>query len=140
LQGFHYLYSFLWAKSPMVLILQMDRQTLADSTAILHFLDGRAAPEARLFPDEPAARAEVERLEALFDSELGVHSRLWVYASYLPGSVDRILEIAAQGVPSWQPRLLKRLFPLMRRVLEWRLGGLQAARVADRLVRCRGVF
>lgn len=144
LQGFHYLYSFPWAQSPLVPILRIDGETIVDSTAILHALDRRAPPAARLFPDEPAARRDVEQLEELFDTELGVYSRLWVYASYLPGSwpgsLDRLIETAAQGVPRWQPHLLKIMFPVVRRVLSWRLGGLQDSRVADGLVRVKEIF
>lgn len=140
LQGFHYLYSFPWAQSPMVPILRINGETFTDSTAILHALDRRAPPDVRLFPDDPTARREVERLEELFDTELGVFSRLWVYASYLPGSVNQILETAAQGVPRWQPHLLKILFPVVHRVLSWRLGGLQDTRVAAGLVRVKEIF
>jgi glutathione S-transferase len=140
LQAFHYLYSFPWAKSPMVPILRIDAETLTDSTDILHALDRRAPAHARLFPDDPAARREVERLEALFDAELGVFSRLWVYASYLPGSLDQIIDIAAQGVPRWQPRVLKFVFPVVRSLLSWRLGGLQASRVAAGLERSKEIF
>lgn len=140
LQAFHYLYSFPWARSPMVPILRIDDEVIDDSTAILHALDRRAPSQVRLFPDEPAARSEVQRLEELFDVELGVYSRLWIYASYLPGSLDPIIDIAAQGVPRWQPRVFKLMFLLVRGVLNWRLGGMQDTRVAAGLARSKEIF
>lgn len=139
LQGFHYLSAIPWAKSPTVPILRIDGHVLKDSTEILHYLDRRAPPGAKLFPEDPARRLEVEELEQLFDEELGVYSRLWVYASYLPWSLDAIIKIAAQGCPSWQAPALKALFPLIRRFLQWRLGGMAADRVARGLERVKQI-
>jgi glutathione S-transferase len=140
LQGFHYPLSFLWAQSPSVPVLRIDGQVLKDSTEMLHYLDRRAPPERRLFPDDPKRRSEVVALEELFDTELGVESRRWVYSSYFPGSTDEILAIAAQGAPRWQASALKVLMPALQRVIAWRLGGLDTAQVDRGLTRCKQIF
>src|SRR5437764_9350523 len=48
---------------------------LRESRDILVWVDGRIATEQRLFPEEPAAREEVERLCRRFDDELGPKGR-----------------------------------------------------------------
>ncbi|MBL4849148.1 MAG: glutathione S-transferase [Planctomycetes bacterium] len=55
----------------------------ADSSDILAHLDRRAAPAERLYPSDPVARAEVERLEDRFDEVLGPHVRRYLYGHIL---------------------------------------------------------
>jgi glutathione S-transferase len=55
-----------------------------DSTDILRYLDGMAPPGARLFPEDPEARRDVEELEDAFDVGLGPHVRRWAYSLILP--------------------------------------------------------
>jgi glutathione S-transferase len=65
-------------------ILVSRAGTFDDSTDILRYLDGLTPPAARLFPEEPALRREVEELEDTFDEGLGPHVRRWAYSLILP--------------------------------------------------------
>jgi glutathione S-transferase len=65
-------------------ILVSRAGTFADSTDILRYLDGLTPPGARLFPEDPAGRREVEELEEAFDVGLGPHVRRWAYSLILP--------------------------------------------------------
>lgn len=140
LQGFHYPLSFLWARSPSVPVLRIDGQVLKDSTDILHHLDRRSPPEQRLFPDDPGLRCEVAALEDAFDTTLGVESRRWVYASYFPSPPEKLVAIAGQGAPRWQGATLGAVMPMIRRVLVWRLGGIDPEQVSRGLERCQQIF
>jgi glutathione S-transferase len=141
LQGFHYIPALLWARSPTVPVLRIDGRTLTDSTDILHHLDQHAPPASRLFPDDPALRRDVAQLESRFDDPLGVDSRRWVYDGYFrSGRLGDIIEIAAQGAPRWQARVLPTVFPLLRAFLSRRLGGLSRDIVAAGVARSREVF
>src|SRR5205807_1286663 len=91
-------------------------RALPESTAILHFIDARLAPERRLFPDEPALRREVEALEQDFDERLGPHTRRLVYYHLLP---DRELTLAAIGqrAPRVEVAAARLGYPLLTRML-----------------------
>ena len=51
-------------------MLQLDGQTIGDSTAIIAALE-RIHPEPSLYPGDPAERLWVLELEEFFDEELG---------------------------------------------------------------------
>jgi glutathione S-transferase len=59
-------------------ILQLEGETIADSTAIIGALE-RRWPDAPLYPDDPDDRRRALDLEDFFDEELGPHSRLLVF-------------------------------------------------------------
>lgn len=69
--------------------------TLRDSTEILKWLDTIAPRQARLYPRDDAARAEVEALEDRFDETLGPATRRWAYSSALH---DRTLMLELMSV------------------------------------------
>ena len=54
------------------------------SAAILAYADRHTEPAARLYPDDPARRAEVVALERDFDARLGPEGRRWMYFHILP--------------------------------------------------------
>lgn len=91
-----------------------------DSTDILYYLDGFAAPDKKLFPVEQPQRAEVERLESRFDEILGPATRLWVYVQLLPRK-ELSLSILDGTVPRYQMVLGRPLFGLVRVLMKWRL-------------------
>ncbi len=91
---------------------------LTDSTDILHWADAQAPPARRLFPGAGAERAEVERLEAYFDEELGPAGRLWMYHHVLDGAAGPALKYNCTGVPSWQRRLFPMAFPVVAGVIK----------------------
>jgi len=141
LQGFHYALALRWAHSPTVPVLRIDGRVLRDSTEILRDLDTRVPAAARLYPDDPALAAEVTELAAGFDVPLGVDTRLWIYHGYFTGGrLADIIATAAQGAPPWQARAMPWLFPVVRRFLERRLGGLSRERVDLAVARSRAAF
>ena len=84
----------------------------ADSRAILFYADGMSPADRRLYPQDPAERADVVALEERFDTVLGVEGRRWVYHHVL---ADRraMAPFNLTGVPSAQ----RRAFPLLVRVV-----------------------
>jgi glutathione S-transferase len=61
-------------------VLVTDDGVFGDSTDILKYVDPFLPEDARLYPEEPAARREVEELEDLFDRKLGPRARRWAYS------------------------------------------------------------
>lgn len=119
LQVFHYLAVRRLGSGGMVPVLVAGTQAVADSTAILHFLDARLPEPCRLYPE--AQRGEIEALEEHFDEHLGVETRRWVYFHWMNAPVREVLDIAAHGVPRWQRWIAPLLLPLLRRFLNRRL-------------------
>lgn len=116
LQVFHYRPVRRYSKAGKVPVLLADGQAIADSTAILHYLDRHhVAPERRLYPD--ALRAEVEALEERFDEQLGVETRRWVYYRFMVLPPREVLRTAAQNTPAWERVAAPLMFPMMRRFL-----------------------
>lgn len=73
-------------------VLQDQGRSYADSSEILAHLDRRADPAQRLYPADPIAKAEVERLEDRFDETLGPHVRRYIYGVILGDPIaDRLL-------------------------------------------------
>jgi glutathione S-transferase len=71
-------------------ILQLDGETIADSTAIIGALE-RRRPEPSLYPEDPEARRRALDLEDFFDEEVGPHTRLLAFheATRDPATVER---------------------------------------------------
>jgi glutathione S-transferase len=61
-------------------VLVTDDGVFDDSTDILKYVDPFLPEDARLYPEDPAARREVEELEELFDRKLGPRVRRWAYS------------------------------------------------------------
>ena len=92
-------------------VLVCGDRVLADSADIVEEADARAAPERRLYPDDPEAAAEVRALERDFDENLGPHGRRWMYHE-IRGRRDLALAYGCTGVPAWQRRALQLTYPL----------------------------
>jgi glutathione S-transferase len=90
---------------------------LSESADIVAFADSRAAPEARLFPEDPQQAAEVRALERDFDTRLGPHGRRWMYDS-MRGRRDLAVAYAPTGVPAWERAALKLAYPVVSRVID----------------------
>lgn len=103
----------------MVPVLLTPQGAIADSTAILHFLDSHLAEPRRLYPE--AQRAEIEALEERFDEGLGVETRRWVYFHWMQLPASRLMKTAGQGTPAWERFVAPALFPMLRRYLDQRL-------------------
>ena len=61
-------------------VLIVEGKAFTDSTEILKYLDTIAPDEAKLYPTQPALLKEVEDLETLFNTQLGIASRVWAYS------------------------------------------------------------
>ncbi len=96
--------------------LVMPGRVLKESNDILRFCDEQLAPERRLFPEDVAARAEVEALVADFDRGLGPAIRRWLYFHLLP---DRRVasELLTSTGPGWERSVTRTLFPVMRAMM-----------------------
>lgn len=120
LQMFHYPWAWAAAGTPMVPVLIDGQTTIADSTAILQYLDRTADPSLRLYPADAASRADVDRLEHDFDERLGVETRRWMYLELMrDGDVD--LSFMAHEVPAIERWALPFAIPIGRRFIRWRL-------------------
>ena len=96
--------------------LVMPGRVLKESNDILRFCDEQLAPERRLFPEDAAARAEVDALVADFDRGLGPAIRRWLYFHLLP---DRPVasELLTSTGPGWERSVTRTLFPVMRAMM-----------------------
>jgi glutathione S-transferase len=116
LQVFHYLAVRPYSAKGMVPVLVTNGEAVADSTAILKFLDRSLPEESRLYPEK--LLPEVEALEEGFDEKLGIETRRWVYFHWMWQPTREVLPIAAQLTPRWQRMLAPLLFPLLRLYLK----------------------
>lgn len=102
-------------------VLVTGNGVFADSTDILKFLDSGLPEERRLYPVEPILRAEVERLEDLFDTRLGPHTRRWAYF-YVLQRPSELFPIVCDRVPAIEGAVFRALYPvfrgLMRRLMQ----------------------
>lgn len=137
LQVFHYPRTYWVSRGPQVPVLIDDREVISDSTAILKYLDRYAEEESRLYPAEPDLRRQVESLEELFDTELGVESRRWVYYHMLSRPWTG-LSTAAQGVPLYEKLLTPIFYPFMGWLIVHKLK-VRSARVAAGIARSREI-
>lgn len=103
----------VWSTVP---VLVTPSGAFGDSTAILRFVDGRLPADRRLYPEDLAARTEVEALEDRFDEHLGPHTRRVAYYFLLP---DRKLvsDMLAQSLSPLQEAATRALFPVVRATL-----------------------
>ena len=111
-QGIHQVVARRTGGGMTVPVLVCGDEVLTDSEAILHHADRHTAPERRLFPEDPAKRAEVERLCRWLDDGLGPDGRRWIYARMLPHK-QLLLPFNNQGVPAWEARALRVLWPVI---------------------------
>ena len=98
-------------------VLVCGERVLAESAEILEWTDGMAPAERRIYPDDPAARAEIGKLERDFDRRLGPEGRRWMY-NELRGCREIALSYATTGVPAWERRLMPLLYPLVWRGID----------------------
>ena len=98
-------------------VLVCGDRVLADSAEIVDLADALAPPARRLYPQDPAAAAQVRELERDFDSRLGPHGRRWTYHG-LHGRRDLALAYGCTGVPAWERRVLSLAYPLLIRGID----------------------
>jgi glutathione S-transferase len=120
LQVFHYRPVRRHSKAGKVPVLVTEGEAIADSTAILHYLDRRLPAQRRLYPE--VQRAEVEALEDRYDEVLGIETRRWVYQRWGELPAREVLRTAGQNTPGWERAAATVMFPLVSRFLDARLG------------------
>ena len=135
---FHYPFTLLRGGGRTVPVLVTPAGVFADSTDILRYADSFARDGEALYPDDPAARREVEALEDRFDRELGTEARLWGYHQLLPRS-DLAVRMLRDGTPPAEAAALPFVFPLARAFI-WRALGITDERAAHALERVERIF
>jgi glutathione S-transferase len=96
------------------LLVQGDRRW-TDSTHILVHADAFRGGGV-LFPRDAALRREVDRLEELFDTQLGPNTRRWAYEHLLPDA--RLLRsLWSREAPGIEALLLPLITPIARRLI-----------------------
>jgi glutathione S-transferase len=122
-QGIHRLAARRAGGGRTVPVLVTPHEVVADSAAILAWVDERTPPEHRLFPADPGERREVEALCRRLDEQFGPTGRRLMYVHML-GQRRLTLRFNNQGVPGWEDRVIRWGWPLvvrlMRHVLEIR--------------------
>ena len=78
-------------------VLQLDGETIGDSTAVIAALEERY-PDPPLYPADPEQRRRALELEDFFDEELGPHARLLAFYELI-NEPEMFAEIASQAVP-----------------------------------------
>jgi glutathione S-transferase len=120
-QGIHRLAASRAGGGVTVPVLVTQDGAIGESHEILEWVDERTPPERRLFPQEPEARAQVERLCRRFDSELGPKGRRLMYVHLLR---DRPLALRFNnaGVPRWEDWTVRHGWRAMQAVIRRVLG------------------
>jgi glutathione S-transferase len=103
---------------------------IGESAEILEWADRQMPPERRLLPAEAAERAEVQRLCARFDEELGPKARRLMYVHLLEDK-PLALRFNNDGVPAWEERTMRAAWPLIERVIRRVLDITPGVEVAD---------
>jgi glutathione S-transferase len=129
-QGIHRLAARRAGGGSTVPVLVTPEGAIGESAEILAWVDRQTPLERRLFPPEPAGRAEVEKLCARFDEELGPKARRLMYVHLLE---DRPLALRFNndGVPAWEDRALRAGWPLIGLVIRRMLDITPGIEVAD---------
>ncbi|MEZ4468754.1 MAG: glutathione S-transferase family protein [bacterium] len=108
-------------------VLVVDGQPMADSSAILAWIDARLPADRLLYP--PDLAEEIRSLEDRFDEDLGPATRRLVYA-YGFETPRVMVWTASQGVP-WLDRVLLRLALPFARPKFSKVVGLEAEDLAQ---------
>jgi glutathione S-transferase len=98
-------------------VLVWGERVFAESADIVEEASAKAPPSRRLFPDDPAAAAEVRALQRNFDADLGPEGRRWMYNA-LRGHRDIAITYGCTGVPAWQRRALPFAYPVAARIID----------------------
>lgn len=115
-QGIHRFAARRAGGGSTVPVLVTPDGAIGESREILEWVDARTPLEQRLFPAEPEARSEVDRLCARFDLELGPKGRRLMYVHIFPQR-DLALGFNDNGVPAWEDRMLRFGWPLFERII-----------------------
>jgi len=115
-------------------VLVTDAGVYPDSTDILEFLDRRHSNNARLYPDGPEPRREVNELEDLIDLKLGPHTRRLAYFHLLQHK-GLFLGSVLTGASGKERFVFRAAFPIIRGLMRkgMRINPESAGRSLDRI-------
>jgi glutathione S-transferase len=120
-QGVHRVAARLAGGGLTVPVLVTPEGAIGESAEILLWVDGRTAPEHRLFAGERSERRVMLELCRRFDEGLGPRGRRLMYVHML-AQRELALRFNDEGVPAWEDRLMRWGWPLagqfIGRVLE----------------------
>jgi glutathione S-transferase len=120
-QGIHRLASRRAGGGGTVPVLVTPDGVLGESEEIVAWVDEHTPPPHRLFPTEPRARSEVERLCRRLDDELGPRGRRLMYVHMLAHR-KLTLRFNNEGVPRWEAAAIRYGWPLAVRFVRRELG------------------
>ena len=123
LQGFHYLYTYRYARSAFVPIFVTEEALLRESSDILEWADGKMSASEKIYPEDANQKKAVKEFVRTLDEVFGPAGRLWMY-TYMFNFPDVLLEYSIKhGVPALESRMMPFMFPLFRsfarRRLKW---------------------
>jgi glutathione S-transferase len=98
-------------------VLVTPDKVLRESNDILTFADEQLPAARRLFPDDPALRAEVEQLVADFDRGLGPAVRRFLYF-YLMQHREAVVSLLACTGPGWERKVVRRTYPMFATLMK----------------------
>lgn len=110
IQLIHALAAKRWGGGITAPVLATPEGVYAQSSDILRYADEQLPADARLYPEDPVLRAEVQALEARFDAVLGVESRRWLYHEVFK-DVRPFASYNLTGVPAWERRIFPFVLP-----------------------------
>jgi glutathione S-transferase len=118
--------------------LVADEGVFPESEDIVRYADGHLPEELRLFPADPALSDEVTDLSRWLDEGLGPDGRRLMYAHMLHHR-RLMLRVNNQGVPAWEDRTMRVLWPLITRMVNRHLD-VGPTTLDDDSVRVRNTF
>jgi glutathione S-transferase len=129
-QGIHQIVARRAGGGITVPVLVTPDGVIGDSAEILAWVDERTPLEHRLFPADPGARDEVERLCRRLDEGLGPRGRRLMYIHML-AQRKLALRFNNEGVPYWEDRVIRYGWPLARGFVNRGLGIRRGIEVDD---------
>jgi glutathione S-transferase len=137
-QGIHRIAARRAGGGRTVPVLVAGAEVLPESADVLRYADARLPAELRLFPAEKRLGAEVDELSRWLDDGLGPEGRRLMYAHMLPHE-RLMLRFNNAGVPAWEDRALRVLYPAVTRYARRELA-ISATTIDDDTPRVRLAF
>jgi glutathione S-transferase len=120
-QGAHRVVARRVGGGSTVPVLVAPEGVFTESEQIVAYADESLPEDLRLFPVEPALRAEVETVSRWLDEGLGPDGRRLMYTHMLEQR-RLMLKVNCQGVPRWERLTMTALWPLAVRLGKRELG------------------
>jgi glutathione S-transferase len=121
-QGLHRVYARRAGGGETVPVLVTEKRAIGESADILAWVDGRLAPEERLYPPAGPEREQVDALCRRLDQRLGPLGRRLMYVHIFREDRAAMLSFNNRGVPAWEDRALRWGWPLAERFVSRVLG------------------